>query len=78
MGTPKEDQIAVEKVNEAKEKQELNESNSYRVDTVCDNCGFGTKTEDTFVTIPMGTTVAEYLPGVKCRRCGCIGHIEKV
>ena len=78
MGTPKENQIPVEeKINEAKGKDELNESNSYRVSAVCDNCGFGMKTGDTFVTIPMGKIAIDYLCRIKCRRCGCIGHIRK-
>lgn len=72
MGTPKENQVTDKEINER------NGERTYRVDTICSNCGFGTKTEDTFVTISMGTTVAEYLPSIKCRRCGCIGHIKKV
>ena len=51
---------------------------TYRVVVICKNCGYGSKTEEVYLTVPMGTPVQTHIATAKCGRCGCVGCFKKM
>ena len=47
-----------------------NKEPSYEIKVICSNC-----TNETYLEIPKGTTVKDFLTRSKCNTCGCIGCI---